>query len=101
MFYAEYGDLVKQRPFDAPIGCPCTAEQLCNAPDLADYFDDDCSIPRHGVRTYSIHGGAGKRHGKVAPKLAGLHWRAMACWCDKFLRSNAFVDSSLHVLMLH
>lgn len=56
---SEFGDLVKQRPFNAPIGCPCTAEQLCNAPDLADYFDDDCSIPRHGVRTYSIHGGAG------------------------------------------
>lgn len=58
--HAEYGELVRQRPFDAPVGCPCTAEQLCNAPDLADYFDDACNIPRHGSRTYSIHGGAGK-----------------------------------------
>lgn len=75
MLIAEYGDLVRQRPFNAPIGCPCTAEQLCNAPDLADYFDDDCNIPRHGVRTYSIHGGAGKPLTSVLP-MASLCWSA-------------------------
>eukprot|EP00891_Asterochloris_glomerata_P005118 jgi/Astpho2/5118/fgenesh1_pg.00073_%23_16_t len=47
------------RPFDAPVGCPCTPELLCGAPDLKHFFSETCAIPRHGDRTYSIHGGAG------------------------------------------
>ncbi|KAK9817252.1 hypothetical protein WJX72_011896 [[Myrmecia] bisecta] len=46
------------KPFNAPIGCPCTAELLCNTDDR-NIFEDDCSIPRHPIRTYSMHGGAG------------------------------------------
>ena len=48
------------RPFDAPVGCPCTPELLCGAPDLKHFFSETCAIPRHGERTYSIHGGAGR-----------------------------------------
>lgn len=51
--------VLDKRPFNAPLGCPCTAQQLCNSPDLAQFFNPDCDIPRHGSRTYSMHGGAG------------------------------------------
>ena len=45
--------------FNAPRGCPCTAQLLCQA-DERHLFDADCHIPLHGERTYSMHGGAGK-----------------------------------------
>ena len=63
------------RPFDAPVGCPCTPELLCGAPDLKHFFPETCAIPRHGERTYSIHGGAGRQAAfKQAPRLPAL-WR--------------------------
>ena len=58
--FVGFEEILDQRPFNAPMGCPCTAEQLCTAPDLAQFFDEECNIPRHGSRTYSMHGGAGK-----------------------------------------
>ena len=57
---AGFEDILSQRPFIAPAACPCTAEALCTAPDLAPFFDAQCNVPRHGSRTYSMHGGAGK-----------------------------------------
>ncbi len=57
---AGFEDILSQRPFNAPAACPCTAEALCTAPDLAPFFDAQCNVPRHGSRTYSMHGGAGK-----------------------------------------
>lgn len=57
---AGFEDILSQRPFNAPAACPCTAEALCTAPDLAPFFDQQCNVPRHGSRTYSMHGGAGK-----------------------------------------
>ena len=56
---AGYEGVLDKRPFNAPIGCHCTAQQLCNSPDLAHFFNPDCDMPRHGSRTYSILGGAG------------------------------------------
>ncbi|KAK9867583.1 hypothetical protein WJX84_007677 [Apatococcus fuscideae] len=44
--------------FNAPRGCPCTAQLLCQA-DERHLFESDCHIPLHGERTYSMHGGAG------------------------------------------
>ena len=49
--------------FNAPEGCPCTPQLLCQAADPG-YFDAECNIPLHLVpaystRTYSMHGGAG------------------------------------------
>ncbi len=45
--------------FNAPRGCPCTAQLLCQA-DERRLFEADCHIPLHGERTYSMHGGAGE-----------------------------------------
>ena len=59
MVYAGFEDILDRRPFDAPRGCPCTAESLCKVPDLAPFFNANCDLPRHGSRTYSMHGGAG------------------------------------------
>ncbi|KAK9848859.1 hypothetical protein WJX84_012447 [Apatococcus fuscideae] len=45
-------------PFEAPIGCPCTPQSICEADDRG-IFNQYCDIPRAPIATYSMHGGAG------------------------------------------
>lgn len=46
------------KPFVGYPACPCTAEHICRY-DERGFFDEDCSMPVHPHRAYSIHGGAG------------------------------------------
>ena len=73
---------VGEMRFNAPEGCPCTPQLLCAA-DRRQVFDAECNIPLHPVRTFSMHGGAGRLndlqisfqfHGRehvLNPRLAG------------------------------
>ena len=45
-------------PFNAPKGCPCTAQLICDS-DERGLFNEFCDMPKAPVATYSMHGGAG------------------------------------------
>ena len=45
-------------PFNAPKGCPCTAQLLCET-DERGIFNKYCDVPKAPLSTYSMHGGAG------------------------------------------
>ena len=45
-------------PFNAPKGCPCTAQLLCET-DERNIFNKYCDVPKAPLSTYSMHGGAG------------------------------------------
>ncbi|KAK9816820.1 hypothetical protein WJX72_005362 [[Myrmecia] bisecta] len=45
-------------PFNAPKGCPCTPQLLCDT-DERGIFNQYCDIPRAPIATFSMHGGAG------------------------------------------
>lgn len=46
------------KPFNAPKGCPCTAQLLCET-DERGIFNQYCDVPKAPMSTYSMHGGAG------------------------------------------
>lgn len=46
------------KPFNAPKGCPCTAQLICEA-DERGIFNQYCDVPKAPMSTYSMHGGAG------------------------------------------
>ena len=46
------------KPFNAPKGCPCTAQLICET-DERGIFNQYCDVPKAPMSTYSMHGGAG------------------------------------------
>ncbi|KAL3131943.1 hypothetical protein ABBQ38_007639 [Trebouxia sp. C0009 RCD-2024] len=46
------------KPFNAPKGCPCTAQLICES-DERGIFNQYCDVPKAPMSTYSMHGGAG------------------------------------------
>lgn len=46
------------KPFNAPKGCPCTAQLICQT-DERGIFNQYCDVPKAPMSTYSMHGGAG------------------------------------------
>ena len=47
-----------KKPFNAPKGCPCTAQLICET-DERGIFNQYCDVPKAPMSTYSMHGGAG------------------------------------------
>ncbi|KAL3145530.1 hypothetical protein ABBQ32_003355 [Trebouxia sp. C0010 RCD-2024] len=80
---AGFEDVLDKRPFDAPQGCPCTAESLCKAPELAHFFSAKCDVPRHGSRTYSMHGGAGTIISIGMLQTISLEWMEQCIWSEQ------------------
>ncbi|DBA89858.1 TPA: hypothetical protein ACH3X2_004716 [Trebouxia sp. C0005] len=90
-----FEDILSQRPFNAPAACPCTAEALCTAPDLAPFFDQQCNVPRHGSRTYSMHGGAGTIISIGLLRKISFEWMETCLWQEQAPGGDALLMACL------